>query len=76
MGEIRMKLRAEYTEADRQLFAAYAEVRAKVRPAECSGGLDCWVEFGPPAIKSGGTEGGHCRGCDGLPIVRLGRPSR
>jgi hypothetical protein len=56
-----------YDEADRQYFRNYIEDRARLRPEECSGGSDCWVEFGPPAMTS---NPGRCKGCDGAPTVR------
>ena len=66
----------EYDAADRQYFAGFIEARACLRPIECHGGLDCWVEFGPPAMtrqrirdgrrKSGGS---YCLGCGGSPEI-------
>lgn len=53
-----------YTEAERQSFAAYVEQRARCRPAECHGGLDCWVDFGPPAMSKM-----SCLGCAGKPPI-------
>jgi hypothetical protein len=62
----------KYTEADRQLFAAYVPVRAEVRPRECTGGPNCWVERGPPAIDCNC----HCLGCEGTPNVPKYTPRR
>jgi hypothetical protein len=56
-----------YDAADRQYFAGYIEDRARLRPVECCGGIDCWVEFGPPAMTSNPA---RCKGCDGTPYVR------
>lgn len=75
----------EYDEADRQYFAGFIAERDKLRPIECCGGLDCWVEFGPPAmtrqiirdnrrIKAGGL---YCVGCGGspeIPWTQRGKP--
>ena len=65
-----------YDAADRQYFAGYISEREKLRPIECSGGTDCWVEFGPPAMTrqklvdgrrfSGGL---YCLGCGGTPEI-------
>jgi hypothetical protein len=65
-----------YDDADRQYFAGFIDKRAELRPIECCGGLDCWVEFGPPAMtrqrivdgvrKSGGV---YCLGCGGAPEI-------
>lgn len=61
----------EYTDADRQHFAGYIEDRARMRPLECCGGTDCWVEFGPPAItrRKGNVGGAFCLGCGGSPEI-------
>ena len=56
-----------YTHEERQHFAQYVEDRARLRPLNCSGGLDCWVEFGPPALTK---NPGRCIGCGGAPYVR------
>ena len=65
-----------YDAADRQYFAGFIDDRARQRPIECSGGLDCWVEFGPPCMtreafvdgrrKAGGM---YCKGCGGTPEI-------
>jgi hypothetical protein len=69
-----------YTEQDRQYFAGYIEHRAQFRPFQCHGGLDCWVEFGPPALthkKFDGSQGNlHCVGCGGPPTVAYGPNDR
>lgn len=72
-----------YTETDRQHFAGYVEDRARLRPIECCGGLECWVEFGPPAMmrRKGNSGGSYCVGCGGAPEVPWrerypGRPKR
>jgi hypothetical protein len=68
-----MNIGKTYDEADRQYFAGYVEHRAPFRPNDCHGGLDCWVEFGPPALtnkKPGGTSrGNYCLGCGGAPAI-------
>lgn len=56
-----------YTDTERDHFAAYVDIRAEVRPAECHGGLDCWVEFGPPAMNTY-----KCAGCGGSPVIPVG----
>lgn len=62
-----------YSEEDRQHFAAHIDDRAHLRPAECHGGIDCWVEFGPPAMVRklpGSTTGNlYCVGCGGTPAM-------
>jgi hypothetical protein len=72
-----------YDDADRQYFAGFIDNRAQLRPIECCGGLDCWVEFGPPAIvrqkivdgrrKSGGV---YCLGCGGTPEISYAQANR
>jgi hypothetical protein len=71
MGEIAMKIGKTYHEADRQYFAGFIAERAQLRPIECHGGLDCWVEFGPPAMTrlKGNTGGAYCAGCGGAPEI-------
>lgn len=62
-----------YSDEDRQYFAGYIEDRAHLRPAECHGGPDCWVECGPPALttKKTGTKSSNtfCVGCGGSPAI-------
>lgn len=61
----------EYDDADRQYFAGFIEERACLRPIECHGGSQCWVEFGPPAMtrRKGSTGGTYCVGCGGSPEI-------
>lgn len=60
-----------YTETERQHFAAYTDERARYRPVECHGGLDCWVDFGPPAMSPtrGNVRVLCCLGCAGAPLI-------
>ena len=62
-----------YDEADRQYFSGFIDQREKMRPAECCGGLDCWVEFGPPAMtrRKGNVGDSFCVGCGGKPAFHL-----
>ena len=62
-----------YSDRDRQYFSGYVDDRAKLRPEGCHGGLDCWVEFGHPALtrkKPGSTTSNfYCVGCGGTPAI-------
>lgn len=61
----------QYTEAERQRFTDYVEDRARYRPSECHGGLDCWVDYGPPAMSPtrGRVRTLCCVGCAGSPRI-------
>lgn len=64
-------MKQHYTEAERQHFTNYVADRARYRPAECHGGLDCWVDYGPPAMspKRGSVKALCCVGCAGAPLI-------
>ena len=51
----------DWTVAELDLHARYREVRALVRPKGCFGGLNCWVNDGPPAVDAHG-----CLGCGSI----------
>jgi hypothetical protein len=72
---MRSRREREYTDRDRAHFAAYVEHRALYRPSECHGGLDCWVDYGPPAISRKNRTSLCCLGCAGVP-QGFGKPSR
>lgn len=59
---------AAYSEAQLELFAAYRERRAALRPRQCNDGPQCWVRDGPVAWSS--RTNGCCLGCKGLIRVR------
>lgn len=63
-----------YTEAELALFAEYLAERQAERPAECTYAAPCWVERGPPAMRS--RDCLRCVGC-GAPLgVGYRRPRR
>ncbi len=59
-----MSAREPYSQEAREFYRAWAERRARHRPAECHYAENCWVTEGQPAAH----RGGRCKGCGGYPV--------
>ncbi len=55
-----------YTKQELEFFAKWRDCRALVRPHECLGNKGCWVEVGPPGMRSAGSCS-FCSVCGGSP---------
>ena len=58
------KFDRDYTADERAFFASFADLRAPLRPPECTKGPCCWVTCGPPSYRTK-TNTGACVECGG-----------